>query len=120
MVSTAINGAFSTLQIAAGVEIIYSRGDRNVTVKAVPGSTQWAEATGAGYVETSQARDFLIAAADLVLGGESITPTRGDTITETVRGKQLTYPVASPGGSRVFSYADTYRAIFRIHTTETK
>tara|TARA_R100001129_G_scaffold156061_2_gene119197 strand:- start:879 stop:1241 length:363 start_codon:yes stop_codon:yes gene_type:complete len=120
MASDAINTAFTSLQSAAGIEIIYSRGDRNVTVKGVPGSTEWAEATGAGYVETAQARDFLVRVDDLVLGGESITPTRGDTVTETVGNRQITYPVSSPGGSRVFSYADPYRRIYRIHTTETK
>lgn len=120
MVSDAINKAFTSLQAAAGIEITYSRGDRNVVVKAVPGSTEWAEATGAGYVETAQARDFLVRVEDLVLGGESLTPTRGDTITETIGTTQLTYPVSSPGGSRVFSYADPYRRIYRVHTTETK
>ena len=120
MVATAINQSFTTLLAAAGIRVTYARGDANVTVLAVPGSTQYAESTGAGYIETSQTRDYLILATDLKIGGEPVLPERGDTITENVNGVDMVYPVASPGGDRLYGYADPYRQVLRIHTTQTR
>lgn len=113
-----INTAYKTLQLAAGVTIRYARGDRNVAITAVPGSTEFVQTTGDGYMETVESRDFLFPASDLNLGGKAVLPERGDTITETVDGVDYTYPVLS-NGDRYFKYADPYRKVLRVYTKQT-
>ena len=114
--STTISANFKTLQSAAGVDIVYARGDRTVSLRAVPGDTSFVQQTGEGYMETVESRDFIFPAADLNLGGSPVLPDRGDMITETVNGVEQSYPVTSGGASRYFRYADPYRTILRVHT----
>lgn len=114
--STTISATFKTLQSAAGVDIVYARGDRTVNLRAVPGDTSFVQQTGEGYMETVESRDFIFPAADLTIGGTATLPERGDVVTETVNGVEQTYPVTSGGSSRYFRYADPYRTILRVHT----
>jgi hypothetical protein len=114
-VATALAGSFSLLRDAAGVPITYGRGDDNVALVAVAGSTQYAEVQGAGYVETGQTRDFMILAEELKFGNQHVLPERGDTVTEVIDGAEKSYKVVAPGGDRFFNFSDSYRTILRIH-----
>lgn len=113
-----ISDAHKTLQAAAGITIKYSRGDRNVSIKAVPGSTEFVQTSGDGYMETVESRDFVFVASELNFGGKAVLPERGDTITEVVNGEEYTYPVLS-NGSRYFKYSDPFRRIIRVYTKQT-
>ena len=113
-----ITASYRTLQLAAGITIRYARGERNVSITAVPGTTEFVQTSGEGYMETIESRDFVFPAEDLVLSGKAVLPERGDTITETVGGVEYTYPVLS-NGNRYFKYADPSRKILRVYTKQT-
>ena len=117
--ATHISSNFKTLQTAAGVEIRYTRGERSVLVRAVPGETNFVRSDGEGYMESSISRDFMFPAADLGIGGTPVLPERGDVITETVGGVETTRPVTPASGDRVFRYCDPYHQVLRVHTRET-
>ena len=118
--ATDIEKSFTLLQSTCGVPIKYSRGDRNISLVAVPSEADIMQSTGDGYIETIESRDFMFPASELNLGGEMVLPERGDTITETVNGVEHTYPVTNPGGSRYYKYSDSFRKILRVHTKWTK
>jgi hypothetical protein len=63
-------------------------------------------------------RDFLVAAADLVLGGNEIEPQAGDKIRETVDGTTYVYEVMAPKGEPVWRWADGCRVLRRIHSKQ--
>lgn len=65
--------------------VVYRRGAVEVTVQATIGRTLLKLDDGYGGVRMEWTdRDFLIHAADLVLGTATVLPERGDTIRETV------------------------------------
>lgn len=110
--------SFQTLASSAGVAIRYVRGDDAVDLAAVPGSTDYETETSGGIFESHQARDYLILADDLKIGGERVKPKRGDEIRETVAGEELTFPIMALGGSRHYDFSDPYRQILRVHTKQ--
>lgn len=118
-IAAGLAGSFSQLKTVTGVSVTFGRGDLNVALVAVAGSSQFAEQTGEGYVETAETRDFLILAADLKFGNEPVRPERGDTITEVVDGVEQTYPLYSPTGDRFYNWSDPYRTILRVHCLRT-
>jgi hypothetical protein len=63
-------------------------------------------------------RDFLIHAADLILGGEPTLPARGDLIRETDSGVTYVYEVMAPGNEPPWRWSDVYRQVLRIHTKQ--
>ena len=60
-----IESSFKTLQSTSGVTIKYSRGDRNITLTAIPSETDFLQSTGDGYMETIESRDFMFPASQL-------------------------------------------------------
>ncbi len=96
--------------------VVYSHGGLNVTVQATIGQTPFQIDDGQGGVITFQTRDFLIPAADLVLGGLAVEPARGDTIAETDTGRVYTYEVLLAGTEPVAGYSGPCRDRWRIHT----
>ena len=60
-------------------------------------------------------RDFIVRAADLVLGGDVVEPQRGDTVRETVGAAVHVYEVLAPPGESEWRYSDPHRTILRIH-----
>jgi hypothetical protein len=89
------------LPAAGGAPVTYSRGDASVVLTAVPGESEHAAADEQGNVTLVRSQDWLVAAADLVLGGETIEPRAGDRI---VTAEGQTYEVL-PGEGR-----DCFRA----------
>jgi hypothetical protein len=59
--------------------------------------------------------DFLIAAADLMLDGQPLIPTRGDTILVTAGESVETYEVLPYGNEPAWRWADPHQSILRIH-----
>ena len=74
--------------------VVYRRGGASVTLDATIGKTIREYTDGYGATIVDEARDYLVHAADLVLGGERTLPLAGDTIEET-DGDQ-TLPTKSP------------------------
>jgi hypothetical protein len=98
--------------------VTYCRGEQSVEVQATLGRTVFEIADAYGVVEQSESRDFLIPAADLVLGGAVTLPERGDRVRETQDGKTLVYEVMAPGKEPHYRFSDVYRRTLRIHTRQ--
>lgn len=94
--------------------ILYSRGTASIAVQATVGKTVFEVDDGYGAVEKWESRDFLITAANLVLGGVVVTPQRGDRIADG--GK--VYEVLAPGKEDVFRLSDPYGVTLRVHTKQ--
>jgi len=105
------------LKANASQEVIYRRGAEEVTLKAVVGRTLLKLDDGYGGVRMEWTdRDFLIAAEDLILGGQRVLPERGDRILETHDGKTLVFEVLAPGNEPEWRWSDPHRTLLRIHT----
>jgi len=100
--------------------VTYSRGGQQLSISATIGRTEFDVDPGDGFGVRVEARDYLIHAADLVLGGVTVKPQRGDRIRETrADGDTAVYEVMSPAdGEPVWRYSDDYRRRLRIHTKE--
>jgi len=98
--------------------VTYFRGEESVEVQATLGRTVFEIADAYGVVEQSESRDFLIPAADLVLGEAMTLPVRGDRIRETQDGKTFVYEVMAPGKEPHYRFSDVYRRTLRIHTRQ--
>ena len=96
--------------------VVYERGEESVEVQATIGRTVFEAADAYGVVERTESRDFLVLAADLVLGGEAVLPERGDRIREAQGQKTYVYEVLAPGKEPPWRWSDDYRQTLRIHT----
>lgn len=102
------------LKTAAGSTVVYVRGNHAVEVTATIGSSAFEAANQSGVVERWESRDFLIATSDLPFGD----PVQGDKIVEEINGVSVTYAVSTPRGVPPWHYADGFRLIVRVHTTQ--
>jgi len=99
--------------------VVYVRGAESVEVQATVGRTVFEQADEYGVVHKTESRDYLIRAAELVLGEVVVTPKRGDQVRETDGANTFVYEVLSPGDEPVFRYSDPYRKALRVHTKHT-
>jgi len=107
------------LKAHASRTVVYRRGTDEVTVQALVGRTLLKLDDGYGGVRMEWTdRDFVIAADDLVLGGEKTLPQRGDQVRETVDGQALVYEVLAPGSEPEWRWSDPHRRLLRIHTKQ--
>ncbi len=98
-------------------EVTYRRGADEITVRATIGRTLLKLDDGYGGVRMVWTdRDYLIRAADLVLGGNPIQPQRGDQILEALGTQSHIYEVLAPGDEPPWRWADPHRQMLRIHT----
>lgn len=100
---------------AAGA-VTYCRGEQSVIVQATVGTTTFEVETGYGAVERTESRDFLITAADLVLGDAEVLPVRGDQVKELIGSATVIYEVMAPGDEPPWRYSDPWRKTLRVHT----
>ncbi|MEO1585600.1 MAG: hypothetical protein AAFR96_13650 [Planctomycetota bacterium] len=96
--------------------VVYRRGADSVEISATVGSTAFDRTDEYGVIHRIESRDYLVAAADLVLGGEAVMPKAGDRITETGEATVHEYEVMSPGDAPAWRYSDPQRRTLRIHT----
>jgi len=101
----------------ASRSVTYHRGAEAIAVQATIGRTLLKLDDGYGGVRMEWTdRDFLVQAADLVLGGAAVTPERGDRITETVGLNTSVFEVMAFGGEPPWRYSDPFGKLLRIHT----
>jgi hypothetical protein len=99
--------------------VVYRRGAEETTAAATVGRTLLKLDDGYGGVRMEWTdRDFLIHAADLVLGGSPTLPERGDVIRETQGAKTFIYEVMAPGKEPPWRWSDVFRKVLRIHTKQ--
>ena len=97
--------------------VTYERDGEEVEVLATIGRKAWQVDGGYGAAVWVESTDFIVAAADLVLGGRSRTPEPGDRIRVTQGPETSVYEVMAPGGEMSHAEpADPYRRAWRIHT----
>ena len=102
--------------VHASRPVVYVRGTESVDVPATVGRTVFRLDKGYGVIERVEARDYLVLAVDLVLGGAAALPKAGDRIRETEDSKAFVYEVMAPGGEPCWRWSDPYRRTLRIHT----
>ena len=95
--------------------VTYTRSTDCVDLQATIGRTRFATEDSAGVLHTTESRDFLFAAVDLVLGGETTTPRAGDRIREAIGEQVHTFLVTAPAGEPVYRYSDRGRTRIRVH-----
>ena len=98
--------------------VVYNRGVESVTVSATIGRTEFDLERDEVVVKQDSAKDFLIAAADLVLDGCQIEPQKGDLVRHVVGGVSKIYKVGEVRGLPAFEPADQYGITLRIHAFE--
>ena len=86
--------------------VTYVRGDVSIAVPATIGRTKYEADDGHVVRIEFTDRDYLILAADLVLGGQASEPDRGDLIREGPREFEVLD----------WRYSDPYRTTLRITT----
>ena len=96
--------------------VVYQRDAEAIEVQATIGRTVFEQADEYGAIVRHEARDFLILADDLVIGGQAVLPERGDRIREPQGEKVFVYEVMAPGKEPAWRYSDPYRKTLRIHT----
>lgn len=100
-------------------QVIYRRGRQSATVTATVGMTllKLGDEYGGVRIERTD-RDYLIAAADLVLGGQQIEPERGDVIEDVNDPGELLrrYEVRAPENEPAWRWSDPFKIVARIHT----
>jgi hypothetical protein len=92
--------------------VTYARGGDSVELAATVGRTVFEIDDGYSGIEKWESRDYLVAAAELVLGGQTVAPQRGDRITDAGQ----VYEVLAPGKEDVYRPADPYGVTLRVHT----
>lgn len=103
------------LKTHASADVLYERGAEQVAVKATIGKTEFELDDGSGVLVRIQSRDYLIQAADLVLGGAPSLPVAGDRIRETQGATTFVYEVNAPGNEPHYRFSDPFRELLRIH-----
>ncbi|MBP7747009.1 MAG: hypothetical protein KA383_12840 [Phycisphaerae bacterium] len=96
--------------------VAYLRGGDSADLPATIGRTEFEQADEYGVIHRTESRDFLVSAAQLVLGGKVVLPQAGDRIRETDGEQIFLYEVMAPGGEPPWRYSDPYRRTLRVHT----
>lgn len=115
LLNTAASWLDGMFKAHASRSVTYQREGETVSVDATPGRTPYTVELEGGIAQQIESADWIIDAADLVLGGEQTEPQRGDRVIDTLNGQQLTYEVLAPGNEPVFVY-DRYRRRLRVHS----
>lgn len=103
----------------ASQSVVYVRGAQSVPVQATVGRTMMKLDDGYGGVRIEWTdRDYLIPAADLILGGSTTLPQRGDKIRETQGTTTYVYEVMAPGNEPVWRWSDEHRTTIRVHVKQ--
>lgn len=107
----------AVLRKSASRPVTYCRGTHRVAVHATVSRKVLDAITANGTVVTIERWDFLVAAEELAINGQKITPQPGDTLRETLGGVTRVYEVGNPvAGSDCYTFSDSSRIILRIHT----
>jgi hypothetical protein len=90
----------------------------SVPVSATIGATTFQIENEYSVLVQFTSRDFLITAADLVLGAAVVQPKPGDCITESAASGTIVYQVLAPGKEPCWRWSDPYRNTIRVHTKQ--
>jgi len=109
---------YRRLFASAAVSITYARGGQAMSLEAVQGQTPVHVEDSDGQLVRSKRSDWIIRAADLILGDENITPMVSDTIRVDVNKQTATYEVQRIAGEDCYYECDDLGTYLRIHTRQ--
>lgn len=116
MLEWGLTAMSATMKAVASQSVTYARGLDSVDVRATYGKKLLKLSDGQGGTRMEWTdMDFLIDAADLVLGGESIEPARGDAIYLIAGDVVQQFEVAPYGDEPPWRWSDPYHLKYRIH-----
>jgi len=102
---------------AAGVSVTFTRkaDGTTQTLTVIPGLATAVSTETPGRVEIAE-RDYLVAVAELMVGGVEYPPLLGDRFTETINGVATTFEVQTPtSGEEAVRYSSQWRSMYRCH-----
>lgn len=82
------------------------------------GRTEFIGQDNEGVLEKWHSRDYLLEAADLVLGGQRTLPQIGDEIDEFEGSVKRTYQVLETPEGPGYKFRDQFRTLLRVFTKE--
>ena len=104
---------------AEAVTVTYRRGNDSIdALKLVPARTQHDQYGEEDVQLTARDKDWIVLAADLVIGGSRITPQLKDEIDWLDGGAKRTFRVLPRTGDRCFRHTDQTELQLRIYTVE--
>lgn len=109
-------GLHGAVARSRGLDVIYRRDAAEVAITAVPGRSTSEVIDDSGVGVHAVERDWLILAADLVIGAEAITPKPGDQIRLAVGTQVQVFEVAPLGGDKCYRPSDDLGTVLRVHT----
>ena len=111
--SEAVGELFDSLaDDGAGVAVTFHAKTGSVDVTAVPGRSQLESTDESGVTHVSRSHDWIVRAADLVVGGAAVTPVRGNRVKRTIGSQVHTFELMDPP----FSPSDAEHTVLRLHT----
>lgn len=93
--------------------VTYRRGESSVSILATVGRTERQIDEGNGLLTRVESRDYLVTAADLVIGGAAVFPRAADQVVEA---DGSVYELMDFPGEGFCRWSDPYRVTLRIHT----
>ena len=117
-VARAVAGMAQSLERLAGCEGVYARGTtESEPILGVPVQHEYEVNDDETNLPIKVVfYDWIFTAADLVLGGNSITPRSGDRWTSTIEGELETYEVLPIDKRPCFERQDTSGILLVVHT----
>lgn len=104
---------YARLWAAAAIDATYTRGDLSAVLTVVPARTGVELADDAGAAIRTKHRDYLVKAADLVLGSQQVWPEVGDRILLAETGETLE---VQPLAGEHARGCDDLQTTIRVHT----
>lgn len=120
IISAAVNAALAARDQLAGRLITIRDGDESVELRATTGESQFSHESSDALTTKLRTRDYLFAAADLILAAEVTEPAAGMEIDDTEEdGTATKWEIYAPGGSEpAWRYSDSHRTRIRVHARE--
>jgi len=107
------------LKTAAGRTVTYHRGVDSVSITAVGSAMTHTIPNEDGIGTQHHSYDWTIAADDLVLDGETVTPRPGDQISETIGSQTVWWEVLDLADSRpCVEWLDSIGDLLTVHSKE--
>ena len=100
----------------ASVVGTYRRGSLSVSLIVTAYDYTYEVVDTEGFNITALSRDYIVHAADIVLGGVVVVPRAGDTITETIQGVARSFEVMPLGQLKEYEPLDASGVMIKIHT----
>lgn len=102
---------------ANGQTVTYVDGDDSVTLTALPAKSTMTIVDAGGAAVRVDRTDWLISAADLVLGGYARTPREGAYIRHTVGAWTYVYRVCRRDDQAAWEYLNAWQQTYRVRVT---